>query len=52
MWDLLAFGVASGVITAAVANYKERDLTPWFITGLLLGIVGLAIIVCKPKIVR
>jgi RNA polymerase subunit RPABC4/transcription elongation factor Spt4 len=46
----IVFGVVFGFACSAIAKSKNRDPAGYFVLGLLLGIFGLIITACMPKV--
>ncbi len=42
----LIFGTICGVIAAAIASHKGRNVAGWFFGGFFLGIIGVIIVAC------
>ena len=46
----IAIATAWGVGTAAIADYKKNRTRWWGLLGVVLGLIGLIIVACLPKV--
>lgn len=46
---IVFYGLLFGIVCAVAAAYKGRSQFGWFLTGGLLGIIGLILILAVPK---